>query len=154
MIQDSCCNWGLPSIRGCKWGHNRWENSFKNYDLLGTGYICLDFLDWFLFTVVRSYFFLHLRNFSLNTKNAQIPARKDSSSWWPSPQPPPPSLPGRTVSGFKKFQPDLILPGHCTGWRAIQVRSIIIFFAIWSHLITMEMYFLQTCAAFEQALGF
>ena len=93
----------------------------KNYDLLGTGYICLDFLDWFLFTVVRSYFFLHLRNFSLNTKNAQIPARKDSSSWWPSPQPPPPSLPGRTVSGFKKFQPDLILPGHCTGWRAVQV---------------------------------
>jgi len=27
---------------------------------------------------------------------------------------------GRTVSGFKKFQPDLILPGHCTGWRAVQ----------------------------------
>ena len=27
---------------------------------------------------------------------------------------------GQTVSGFKKFQPDLILPGHCTGWRAVQ----------------------------------
>jgi len=27
---------------------------------------------------------------------------------------------GPTVCGFKKFQPDLILPGHCTGWRAVQ----------------------------------
>ena len=28
----------------------------KKPDLLGTGYICLDFLDWFLFTLVRSFF--------------------------------------------------------------------------------------------------
>ena len=28
----------------------------KKHDLLGTGYICLDFLDWFLFTLVRSFF--------------------------------------------------------------------------------------------------
>ena len=48
----------------------------KNYDLLGTGYICLDFLDWFLFTVVRSYFFLHLRNFSLHTKKCANSSKK------------------------------------------------------------------------------
>ena len=25
-----------------------------------------------------------------------------------------------TVEGFKEFSPDLIVPGHCTGWRAVQ----------------------------------
>ena len=24
-----------------------------------------------------------------------------------------------TVEGFKEFSPDLIVPGHCTGWRAV-----------------------------------
>lgn len=25
-----------------------------------------------------------------------------------------------TVEGFKEFEPDVIVPGHCTGWRAVQ----------------------------------
>jgi len=25
-----------------------------------------------------------------------------------------------TVEGFREFQPDIIVPGHCTGWRAVQ----------------------------------
>eukprot|EP00092_Neocalanus_flemingeri_P072674 GFUD01089523.1.p1 GENE.GFUD01089523.1~~GFUD01089523.1.p1 ORF type:complete len:331 (-),score=88.20 GFUD01089523.1:254-1246(-) len=28
-----------------------------------------------------------------------------------------------TVEGFKEFDPDVIVPGHCTGWRAVQALA-------------------------------